>query len=135
MISLECLLMRNTDLFHLAFSKDRVYMKCLVYGIYFLEFVQSVLIVETGFRTFVTSYGDVQVFNRIETVWLSVPILTAIGTFHFVGHERLTLICHQDTFFVQGFYAHRISILARSKKIAAVIIVKRILPGPSKNFA
>lgn len=65
---------------------DRGYMKCLVYGIYFFEFVQSVLITETGFRTFVTSFGDVQVFNRIETVWLSVPILTAIGEFSFIGH-------------------------------------------------
>ncbi|KIM49808.1 hypothetical protein M413DRAFT_21946 [Hebeloma cylindrosporum] len=92
-------------LYHLAFPRDQVYMKCLVYGIYFVELVQSVLIVETGFRTFVTSFGDVQVFDRIETVWLSVPILTAI-----------------DTFFVQGFYAHRISILARSKKVAAAII-------------
>ncbi|KIM49804.1 hypothetical protein M413DRAFT_21942 [Hebeloma cylindrosporum] len=92
-------------LFHLAFPKDRVYMKCLVYGIYFTELVQSILVVETGFRTFVTGFGKVEVFNEIETLWLSVPIFTAI-----------------DTFFVQGYYAHRIRILAQSRKVAAAII-------------
>ena len=53
-------------------------MKCLVYGIYILEVVQSVIITQTGFRTFVASPEDVQVFNRIETAWL-IPTLTAIG--------------------------------------------------------
>jgi len=56
-------------------------MKCLVYGIYFLEVLQSVLIVESTFRTFVTNFQDVGVFDRIETLWLSVPVITAIGNF------------------------------------------------------
>jgi len=63
-------------------------MKCLVYGIYFIELVQSILVIETGFRTFVTSFGNVEVFDRIETLWLSVPILTAIGEFSYIGHKR-----------------------------------------------
>ena len=58
-------------------------MKCLVYGTYFLQIVQWVLIIKTGFRIFVTSFGNVDVFDRVDTLWLSVPILTAIGTFYF----------------------------------------------------
>ena len=55
-------------------------MKCLVYGIYILEVVQSALFTEMGFRTFVTiNVGDVQVFNRVDMAWLNVPALTAIG--------------------------------------------------------
>lgn len=65
-------------------------MKCLVYGIYLVELVQSILVIETGFRTFVTSFGNVDVFDRIETLWLSVPILTAIGKFSCIGHWRLS---------------------------------------------
>ena len=34
-----------------------------------------------------------------------------------------TLIPHQGTFFVQGFYAYRISVLGKSKKVAAAIII------------
>ena len=64
-------------------------MKCLVYGIYFLEVVQSVLIVETAFRTFVTSFQDVGVFDRIETLWLSVPVITAIGNFSCIRRQWL----------------------------------------------
>ena len=32
-----------------------------------------------GFQTFVTSFGDVQIFSQVETAWVSVPILNAIG--------------------------------------------------------
>ena len=33
------------------------------------------------------------------------------------------LTFHEDTFFVQGFYAHRISVLAQSKKVAGAILI------------
>jgi hypothetical protein len=75
--------LERTDLYYLAFPEDRVHMKCLVYGIYFLEFIQSVLIVETTFRKFVTNFQDTGVFDRVETAWLSIPIITAIGKFFF----------------------------------------------------
>jgi len=66
-------------------------MKCLVYGIYILEVIHSAVITEIGFRTFVTSLGDVQVFNRLETVptWL-IPTLTAICELSRTEPERLT---------------------------------------------
>jgi hypothetical protein len=65
-------------------------MKCLVYGIYILEVVQTTLITELGFRTFVTCLGDLQVFSQIETVWSTVPILTAMCELSRTKHERLT---------------------------------------------
>jgi hypothetical protein len=64
-------------------------MKCLVYGIYILDVVQSALITDIEFRIFVTNFGNVQVFNRIETAWL-IPILTAIGEPSRTEHERVT---------------------------------------------
>ncbi|KIM39182.1 hypothetical protein M413DRAFT_55882, partial [Hebeloma cylindrosporum] len=91
-------------LYYLAFPHDRVYMKCLVYGVYILELIQSVFIVEDGFRIFVASFGDIVAIDRVGTTWLSVPILTAI-----------------DTSIIQIFYAHRISVLARSKKALPVV--------------
>jgi len=35
-------------------------MKCLVYGIYFFEFVQTIPIIEAGFRTFVLGLGGLE---------------------------------------------------------------------------
>ena len=63
-------------------------MKCLVYGIYFLEFVQSALTIDNGFRTFVTSFGDVQALDRVGTAWFSIPILTAICEFSYPWASR-----------------------------------------------
>jgi len=80
----------NTDLYYLAFPKDRMFLKCIVYGIYFLELVQSALIIKTGFRIFVTMFGDVEVLDQIEMAWLSVPILTSIGEVFYV-HELLKI--------------------------------------------
>ena len=65
-------------------------MKCLVYGIYIIEVVQSALFTEMQFRAFVVNIGDVQVFNQIDTGWLSVPTLTAIGKLFCTEHEWLT---------------------------------------------
>ena len=63
-------------------------MKCLVYGIYILEVVQSALFTEMGFRTFITiNVGDVQVFNQVDMAWLNVPTLTAIGELSFTEHS------------------------------------------------
>ena len=56
-----------------------MHLKCLVYGIYILEFAQSVLIIKDEFQTYVTSFGEVEALYPVNMFWLSVPILTAIG--------------------------------------------------------
>jgi len=60
-----------------------------VCGTYILEVVQSAVITKNGFWTFVTSLGDVQVFNRPDMTRLSVPTLTAIGGLFRTEHEGL----------------------------------------------
>ena len=75
-------------LYYLAFPSDWMYMKCLVYGIYVLEFIQSILFIGNTFRIFVTSFGDVEAVNLVGTAWLSVPILTAIGELRCVSYGR-----------------------------------------------
>jgi len=65
-------------------------MKYLVYGAYILEFIQSVLIIEDGFRIFVTNFGYTDAIDHVGTTWLSVPIFTAIGELSCVGHGWLT---------------------------------------------
>ena len=71
-----------------------MYMKYLVYGVYFLESVQSVLLVERMFQIFVTDFQDVGVFDRVGTAWLSVPVITAIGKFACTSRRVEVLISH-----------------------------------------
>ena len=81
--------MKKTVFYSLAFPNDRLYIRCLVYGIYILEVVHSALLTEIGFRIFVTSLGDLRVLNQVETTWLTAT-LTAIGELSCKGHEQLT---------------------------------------------
>ena len=54
-------------------------MKCVVYGIYILELIQSALSIYNGFQKYVTGFGDVEAIDRVDTGWLSTPILVLIG--------------------------------------------------------
>lgn len=81
-------------------------MKIIVYGLYLLELAQSIFIIQNAYQTFVLEFGDIAVFDKIGTGWLSVPIMTTI-----------------TTSIVQIYYAHRIRRLSESNKVAIVIVV------------
>ncbi|KAF9008666.1 hypothetical protein BDZ89DRAFT_904504, partial [Hymenopellis radicata] len=80
-----------TDLYYEAFPKDRLFNKCLAYGIYIMEFVQTVLVMHDAFETFGPGFSDVQAITDIHFEWFSIPVLS--GLVAFVG---------------QTFYAYRI---------------------------
>ncbi|KAK0236478.1 hypothetical protein EDD85DRAFT_954346 [Armillaria nabsnona] len=92
-------------LYYLAFPNDRRFIKYLVYGIYIIEFVQTMLITYDGFSTFGYGFGDMDALTRVDFYALTVPITGAIATC--VG---------------QGFYAYRIFILSKSRIIPIFII-------------
>lgn len=70
--------MIKSVLYHLAFPREMIYTKSLVYGIYALEFFQTVVVVDAGFKTLVMNFMDPYVFDKIGLLWL-IPPLTAIG--------------------------------------------------------
>ncbi|KAK0484821.1 hypothetical protein IW261DRAFT_859690 [Armillaria novae-zelandiae] len=92
-------------LYYLAFPNDRRFAKYLVYGIYIIEFVQTVLITHDVFATFGYGFGDIDALTRTNSFWLAVPIMSAVAAG--VG---------------QVFYAYRIFILSKSQIIPIFII-------------
>ncbi len=68
------------DLCYLAFPKDRKFTKCLVYGIYIVEFVQTILFTHDAFAIFGYGFGDIKALTRMYFNWLTVPIMSAAGT-------------------------------------------------------
>ncbi|PBK84785.1 hypothetical protein ARMGADRAFT_1088231 [Armillaria gallica] len=94
----------SLDLYYLAFPNDRRFTKYLVYGIYIIEFVQTMLIAHDVFATFGYGFGDVGVLNKTNFNWLTVPIMSAVAAC--VG---------------QVFYAYRIFILSKSRIIPIFI--------------
>ncbi|KAK0226561.1 hypothetical protein IW262DRAFT_1266478 [Armillaria fumosa] len=92
-------------LYYLAFPKDRKCTKYLVYGIYIVEFVQTMLLTHDAFAVFGYGFGDLEALIEIHFSWLIVPIIGAVAAS--VG---------------QGFYAYRIFVLSRSRLVSAFVI-------------
>ncbi|KAK0483077.1 hypothetical protein EDD18DRAFT_1362040 [Armillaria luteobubalina] len=92
-------------LYYLAFPKDRRFVKILVYGIYIVEFVQTILVAHDAFAVFGYGFGDLEAPNEIHYSWFIVPIIDAVAAA--VG---------------QGFYAYRIFVLSRSRIVSAFVI-------------
>ncbi|PBK86537.1 hypothetical protein ARMGADRAFT_1086385 [Armillaria gallica] len=92
-------------LYYLAFPKDRKITKYLVYGVYIVEFVQTMLFTHDAFAMFGYGFGDIKALVRMNFNWLTIPIMTAAVAF--VG---------------QVFYAYRIFILSKSRVVPIFII-------------
>ncbi|KAK0451654.1 hypothetical protein EV421DRAFT_1694778, partial [Armillaria borealis] len=92
-------------LYYLAFPDDRRFTKYLVYGVYVIEFVQTMLIAHDAFAMYGYGFGDIDALARMNYKWLTVPIMSAIVAC--VG---------------QVFYAYRIFILSKSRIIPIFVI-------------
>ncbi|SJK98192.1 uncharacterized protein ARMOST_01453 [Armillaria ostoyae] len=92
-------------LYYLAFPKDRNFTKYLVYGVYIVEFVQTILVSHDVFATFGYGFGDIEALTEVHFNWLIIPIMSAAAAG--VG---------------QGFYAYRIFILSRSRTVPAFVV-------------
>ncbi|KAK0207628.1 hypothetical protein IW262DRAFT_521611 [Armillaria fumosa] len=92
-------------LYYLAFPNDRKFTKYLVYGIYVLELVQTILVTHDAFRVFGYGFGDIVALTEVHFNWLTVPIMSAVVAF--VG---------------QAFYAYRIFVLSKSHAVPIFVI-------------
>ncbi|PBK82338.1 hypothetical protein ARMGADRAFT_1038666 [Armillaria gallica] len=92
-------------LYYLAFPDDRRSIKYLVYGIYVIEFVQTMLISHDVFATFGYGFGDMDALTAEHLYWFTIPIMSAVAAG--VG---------------QVFYAYRIFVLSKSQIIPIFII-------------
>ncbi|KAF8884812.1 hypothetical protein BD779DRAFT_756949 [Infundibulicybe gibba] len=96
----------QTYIYCSSFPEDKIHIKSLVCGVYLIEIAQTVLTVHDAYVVFASGFGDLAVFTSIRTVWLYSFGLGCIVIF-----------------FVQAFYAHRISVLYKSWKFGLFIII------------
>ncbi|KAG6829915.1 hypothetical protein H0H92_002938 [Tricholoma furcatifolium] len=92
--------------YYIAFPEDRLYCKCLVFGVYTLETLQTAVITHDAFMSFGAGFGSFEALDNIQLTCLSIPILSGI-----VGCV------------VQMYYAYRINILSKSKALGYVIAI------------
>ncbi len=67
------------DLYYLAFPNDKKFIKYLVYGIYIVELVQTILASHDAFATFGYGFGDLDALIDVHFYWLIVPIMSAVS--------------------------------------------------------
>ncbi|KAK0498689.1 hypothetical protein EDD18DRAFT_46750 [Armillaria luteobubalina] len=92
-------------LYYLAFPNDRRCLKYLVYGIYAIESVQTIIVAHDTFAMFGYGFGDMDGLTRMNSLWLTVPIMSAVAAG--IG---------------QVFYAYRIFVLSKSRLIPIFIV-------------
>ncbi|THV03796.1 hypothetical protein K435DRAFT_561720, partial [Dendrothele bispora CBS 962.96] len=85
-------------LYYLAFPNDRLLPKAVVYFVYILEAVQTILLTRDAFRVFGYGFGSTASLDEMAWIWFSVPIMSGI-----IGTT------------VQLFFAWRIYILSGRK--------------------
>ena len=64
----------------------------MVYGVYAIELVQTILFTIAAFRQLGAGFGDFGALNNSSLLWFAVPILSSIGVlmfFFFFGRLRL----------------------------------------------
>ncbi|PBK82337.1 hypothetical protein ARMGADRAFT_1170969, partial [Armillaria gallica] len=104
-------------LYYLAFPNDRRFIKYLVYGIYIIELVQTVLVAHDTFAMFGYGFGDMDSLTGKHLSWFTIPIISAIVAG--VG---------------QVFYAYRIFILSKSRIIPISIICISLINSVASIF-
>ncbi|KAJ6580184.1 hypothetical protein DFH09DRAFT_1310126 [Mycena vulgaris] len=92
-------------LYYQAFPNDRLATKCLVYIVFTIDVVQTILITHDAFATFGYGFGDVSAVTKLRLDWVTIPIIG--GLVAFVG---------------QSFYAYRIYVLSKSWLIPLLIV-------------
>jgi len=142
MCSLPHFHLAPTDLFHLAFPKDPLRNKILVYTVFILELTQTIIITDSAFNVFAIGYGDFRYYNNIDIAWFSVPIITGLGAVFVPLHPQSFVFIRSPpcgfirtvAFVAEGFYAYRISVLARSYWVAGLILFVSIFSSSTDGL-
>lgn len=74
-------LMHSTDMYYIAFPKDKALPKAIVSTTYILEILQVVLSTRDAFRNFGTGWGDMPDLDAVGWLWFSVPVLGSISQY------------------------------------------------------
>jgi len=101
-------------IYHLAFPKDRLVTKLLVYGVYLVETTQTILVTHDAFNGYAKGFGSLTALNSAQLEWLAVPIFSGIVS------------CS-----VQMYYGYRLFLLSGSKFVPVLIAAIALMQGSS----
>lgn len=110
-----------TDIYFLAFPRDRAIHKWLVAIVFLLETIQVVVIARDMFDAFAKGFGNPDAITGLHLDGLSAPIIAGFGA----SLLRANILCFANPktvgLLVQLFYAYRIKILSHSNVVPLLI--------------
>ncbi|KDR72613.1 hypothetical protein GALMADRAFT_73557, partial [Galerina marginata CBS 339.88] len=94
-------------LYYLAFPKDRLFAKVLVYTVFVLELGQTGVVAYDIYLALASSYGDPSAVDAIRTYWLSIPVSGGIsgGIGQFFFAYRIWMLSSKGTPIIIGTLA------------------------------
>ncbi|KAF9022335.1 hypothetical protein BDZ89DRAFT_1137395 [Hymenopellis radicata] len=104
-------------IYYEGFMQDRTITKCLVYGVFVMEFIQTILVAFDAFSVFAFGFGDLVSLTAMHYHWLTVPIMSGLVAFT-----------------SQVFYAYRIYVLSSRSRIVPAIIIAIALLSTAGGF-
>lgn len=57
----------------------------VVYGVYIVEIVQTILITHDAFSDFGFGFGNIEAVKDIQFEWLTVPVMSGLGKLFLFG--------------------------------------------------
>ncbi|KAF7377406.1 hypothetical protein MSAN_00162200 [Mycena sanguinolenta] len=97
-----------------AFPNDRKPIQYLVYTVYLLELVQTILMTHDAFTNFGTGFGNTNTLRGVHFDWLTIPIMSGI------------VACIGQT-----FYAYRVYLLSKAWYIPMLIVTVSLISAVS----
>ena len=97
----------------MAFPKDGRITKALVYGVYILDMIQTILVTHDAYTYFAKGFGDLESLGQAHLEWLAVPTISGIGECY-LGNVMCSSCSSSPTVSctVQMYYAYRVSLLS-----------------------
>ncbi|KAK0498677.1 hypothetical protein EDD18DRAFT_1460743 [Armillaria luteobubalina] len=105
-------------LYYLAFPNDRRSLKYLVYGIYITEVMQTMFVAHDMFAMYGYGFGDLDALIKMNFLWITVPIMSAIVQFLVSGRSSM----HTESSFYQSRESSRFPLfVSLTSSVAAMI--------------
>ena len=70
---------RMLDIYYLSFPHDRLPAKFLVYGLFTLEIIQTIIITHDAFAIFGFGFGNALTLDEAHLLWFGVPTMSGVG--------------------------------------------------------
>ncbi|KAF9262829.1 hypothetical protein L218DRAFT_840393, partial [Marasmius fiardii PR-910] len=95
----------QTYIYYNAFPNDRAAFQAIVYGVYIVETVQTVMVTWDAFQNFTFGFGQPGALDKMNLLWFDCCLID--GAVAFV---------------VQAYFAYRIYRLSKSKTLTGIIL-------------